>query len=138
VRQRCRAQLQRDANDLPPVGRAGCLCHHGRDLFASKKSFLFAKRPSGGAWKKIWSLREVSGPTPPARWSGGRYPFFEIFQIGTPFSNLIFFDPFLKKALDLARFIRLPSRPIVLVRVRYDFECSMTSTATDWAFSPGS
>jgi hypothetical protein len=53
--------------DLPPVGRAGRPAGRLRALFANKKSFLFAKRPSGGARKRFWDL-------PPVGWAGGPRP----------------------------------------------------------------
>jgi hypothetical protein len=79
----------------PLAGRDACL----RDLFANKKLFLFAKRPSGGASKYFWNLPpaglEVPGPTPPARLTGGRHLFSEFFPSGSHFRILYFY--FLKK-----------------------------------------
>jgi hypothetical protein len=105
----------------PLAGREACL----RDLFANKKLFLFAKRPSGGASNFFLTSsplggREIPGPTPSARSTGGRYTFSEFFPSGSPFSNFIFY-PFLKKApthttkrrnhISLSRHHRRPSLP---------------------------
>jgi hypothetical protein len=64
----------------------------------------------------------VSGPTPPARWSCGKYPFFEIFQISAflEFNFLTFFKKFRKirvrgrcgpAAISLRACIKLPAKP---------------------------
>jgi hypothetical protein len=42
--------------------------------------------------------------------ASGRYPFCQIFQIGTPFSNLIFLSLFAKKFLPLTEAGRVPQR----------------------------
>jgi hypothetical protein len=69
--------------NLPPVGRAGC--PRGRVRASSRiKKFLIREEALERGLDKYLA--------PPARWMGGRCPdpFFEIFQIGTSFSNLIF------------------------------------------------
>jgi hypothetical protein len=94
------------SGDLPPVGRAGCRV---RGLFANKKFFLFAKRPSGGVWEIFLDL-------PPVGWAGGLRPhasrpligreasIFRIFPNRHPFSEFNFFKPhFFKKTLLLSR-----------------------------------
>jgi hypothetical protein len=96
-----RSPRQADTHWAPPARWTGGMpSSRGSGLFVNKYS---RRGPQEGP-EKIFSTfrpldgREVSGPTPPARWSGGRYPFLEIFQIGTPFSNLIIFlTSFLKK-----------------------------------------
>jgi hypothetical protein len=60
-----------------------------RGLFANKKSFLFAKRPSGGVWENFWDL-------PPVGWAGGTH-FSKISKITSFFEFNFFFNPFLKK-----------------------------------------
>jgi hypothetical protein len=80
----------------PLAGRAGreaCL----RDLFANKKLFLFAKRPSGGASKFFWTSHPLSGrgvpsPTPPARSTGG-CTHFPNFSHPAPLFQILFFYP---------------------------------------------
>jgi hypothetical protein len=101
------------SGDLPPVGRAGCRRRRVSSLFVNKKISYSRRGPREGPGKYFGTSRpldrrEVSGPTPPARGSGGRHLFFENFQNGTHFSNLIFLTPFLK--------ILLPGRGLGDVR----------------------
>jgi hypothetical protein len=73
------------SGDLPPVGRAGC---HVRGLFVNKKSFISRR----GAFR---GLRKIFRPPP----LDGRNVASRPLNCSKPalFSNLNFFNPFLKK-----------------------------------------
>jgi hypothetical protein len=73
---------------LPPASRAGCLPQEG------PANNFGTSRPLDG--------REVPGPMPPARSTGGKYPFFEFFVSGTSFLNFIFLS-FSKKTCRTRR-----------------------------------
>jgi hypothetical protein len=96
--------LARTSGDLPPVGTAGrperpARWAGGRSLGRPPARWnggmlaTFAKRPlrRGFSSPRRPPARWVGGNPHPAHSLGGRPPFFEIFQTGTPFSNFNFF-----------------------------------------------
>jgi hypothetical protein len=87
------------APHLPPVGRVGCPRGRVRGLFANKKSFLFAERPLGGVWKKIWHMggRCPAPRLPPVDLAEGTH--FLKFSKSALFFEFNFFNLFFKKIL---------------------------------------
>jgi hypothetical protein len=110
----------RDAS-RPLAGRDASRPLIGRDPSGTSsriRNFSYSRRALGRGLQKNFGTsrpldgRDVPSPTPPARSTGGRHPFFKLFPAGTPFRILIFFNPFFKKSQKRTSNLPARKRPI--------------------------